>query len=105
MTDWSVLENPVVTEMVETVVRVMARKFYGVMEADDFRQEAYIAVATNAPKYRAYLEDDTPGLFYHALWSDLVDVGRREGRYSKRTVALEDVTFIEGEADVLRVSG
>lgn len=89
--DWSVLENGDVMDICNQEALRVSRNFAGVVEYDDLRQEAYIAVATFAPKVRKYLRDDEKGYLARWVWSRLTDIARSEARYSNNTVSLDIV--------------
>lgn len=87
--DWTLLDDRFVLDVVEKQSRKVAEQYQGVVEVDDLRQEAYIAIATHPRQFRAYLESGDFGLFAHALWCDLTNVAERQGRYLRRTVPID----------------
>lgn len=88
MTNWSILNQPGVTDACVTASNKVARRYNGVMESQDLLQEAFILVATNEV-YAKFVEDGAMGGFYIALWADLMDIAEKESRHSRNTTSLE----------------
>lgn len=93
MTNWSVLENEGVAEVIERAARRVAGnpRYANATEYDDLVQEGRILVATE-PDLLAVV--DEPGLLHHRLVQDLSDLVKTAGRRRDRTVSYDEL--IEG---------
>lgn len=88
--DWTVIDRHEVGEVIAQAVGVVARRYDGLIEADDLKQEAEILCALNAARVRTYLDTEGQGMGYLYTWirCRLTDKCRQEAARARRLVPL-----------------
>lgn len=89
--DWSVLTTPGVNDVADAAARKVSRRYTGVVEYDDVRQDAALQLATNPETVREYLGRDQLGLLHHWLWCRLTDQHKYHAPHRTGEISFEQL--------------
>lgn len=93
--DWTVLDLPGVTEVVQKAASSIATSFKGVTEAADLAQEAFILLASEPHVVRNYVANDELGLLYNRVRQRLHNEATRLAGYSNRVVSIQNFQEVD----------
>ncbi|WP_189112259.1 hypothetical protein [Pilimelia terevasa] len=78
-------------DVAEAAAHKVARRYTGVTEYDDVRQDANLLLATNHDTVRRYLDQDQLGLLHRWLWCRLTDQYKTHARHRTAEASIEQL--------------